>query len=259
MAGGLPRDLIRSFRTLFEERGRVEDGENDLATLCSSLIRSDLKSKLRAVSVEAQKVTLEPAVSRLFRTIRELESLLDKSTPLPRLCSQLQESYRRLLDVTAHELANQAESSDISDERATERERLSSLSKELGLYVYYSVTLLEFFCGSGFDIDDLKTAESGSPGSLGTLDQLVKARQSFSVNLDIAQTTITDFREARNMGILGPGRYSERRPRKYHDGSSEAGEDGPQEVKERDEKGESLLLEEPTTQTPPLKEKAPSR
>ena len=76
--------------------------------------------------------------------------MLESSTPLPRLSSQLQESYRRLLDVTDHELANQAESSDISDEREMERERLSSLSKELGLYVYYAVTLLEFFLWERF-------------------------------------------------------------------------------------------------------------
>jgi len=78
MAGGLPRDLIRVFRDLFEDRRQAGTGADDLSTLCSFLVQSDLKSKLRAASIEARDITLEAEAKagQVFSEIRRLEAAL---------------------------------------------------------------------------------------------------------------------------------------------------------------------------------------
>jgi hypothetical protein len=86
MAGGLPRDLVRIARGLFDEQKQLNSSGNSLATLCSSLIRSDIKVKLHAVSVATTDVAargsspesevnedFEREVNELFERIHTLE------------------------------------------------------------------------------------------------------------------------------------------------------------------------------------------
>jgi len=192
MAGGLPRDLIRTFRGLFEEHTQLKSDESDLSTLCSSLIRSDLKSKLRAVSVAAKDIMLEPEVDQLFGRIRKLESLLGPSDCFPGSCPASLESSRDLLATTSQEPGGQAEPAEVM----AKREKIASLSTELGVYLYYCVTLLEFFGQQNFDMEILKAAENS-----GALDQLAGARQFLAICPSIAKSTIAEFRERHGMAI----------------------------------------------------------
>ena len=77
MVGGLPRDLIRAFRNLFEERGQRSRGSITLAILCSALIESDLKLKMRSAAIEIRDAVVEPEVDHLLRNLSEVESWLE--------------------------------------------------------------------------------------------------------------------------------------------------------------------------------------
>jgi len=195
MTGGLPRDLIRTFRALYEEHEqqlRSGSGQNDLSTLCASLVRVDLKAKLRATSIAAKDIMLEPEVTQLFERLRRLEALLDATDRPLTICPALLQGYKDLLASAGEESAWQA----TSEEVAAKRGEIASLSTELGVYLYYSATLLEFFGQEVLNVDNLKEAENS-----GAIDQLAKMRQFFAISPRIAESGITEFRNHHSMGV----------------------------------------------------------
>jgi len=192
MAGGLPRDLIRVFRALFEARDQENGGENDLSTLSCSLIRSDLESKLRAASIEAKDIRLEPEVEHFIERIDEVESLLKSADWYSGSCPALLENYQDLMNGGNQRSARQEESAKV----ASKREKLTSLNTELGVYVFYCVTLLEFFGQENLDKEALKAAKNS-----GALDQLARARQIFAISPGRARSVIADFRKQYGMAV----------------------------------------------------------
>jgi hypothetical protein len=198
-AGGLPRDLIRIFRSLYaeyDEHNQANSGESSLSMLSSSLIRADLRSKLRATSVAASIVAKDIAfgseVKELFSRISDLEVSLQLSDELSTISESLLTNYRGLLDMaTVEEPANQSEPS----EAAAKLERMTWLSAELGVYLYYSATLLEYFGQEDFSPETLKAAEDS-----GALEQLARARQLFAISPRMAEAAIKVFRE-KNLNV----------------------------------------------------------
>jgi hypothetical protein len=154
--------LIRVFRALFEARDHENGGEKDLSTLSGSLIRADLESKLRAASIEAKDIRLEPEVEHLIAKTHELESLLESADWYSGSCPALLESYQDLMNSVSQGSAREGESAEV----ASKREKIASLSTELGVYLFYCVTLLEFFGQENLDIEALNAAKnSGSQGA----------------------------------------------------------------------------------------------
>lgn len=206
MAGGLPRDLIRTCRALFGQC-RTTTGETSLQVLGSSLIRAELNSKLRAVSVAAKNITVGPEANQLFEVIYELksnETLWSKPLYLLERCRELLTYADQEQDVPSQE-GSETEVAELSqsvdgqrplNETAHTWEQLSSLSTEFGVYLYYSVTLLQFF-GENYSPERLKEAES-----TGALDQLTTARQFLSTNPRIARSIVTEFRRFYNIDPL---------------------------------------------------------
>jgi len=194
MVGGLPRDLIRVFRDLYDEHTQSGSGENDLSTLCGALIRADLKAKLRATSIAAKKdAGREAEVDDLLEKLNKTEGLLDVADPLPKICPGLLDRYSALLASRAgSEPVRQGEVAEGST--SAREDSLTSLSTELAVYLYYSVTLVEFFGQEDLDMDTLKQAESS-----GALEQLARARQFFTISPRIAESAIADFRRQHNM------------------------------------------------------------
>jgi hypothetical protein len=85
--------------------------------------------------------------------------------------------------------------------KTARREETASLSTELGVYLYYSVTLVEFFGQEDLSPETLKAAEES-----GALEQLARARQFFAINPRIAESVIAGFREQYSMYYRRPGR-----------------------------------------------------
>jgi len=193
MAGGLPRDLIRALRNLFEERGQANSSTSSLSKLCGSLIRSELKSKVSAMRMEAKEALVEPEATQLFEQLRELESLLESTDYSAKIGPRLLESSAQLVASENQALDQKGESTKI----AGNRERIASLSAEMGVYLYYSLTLLEFFSQEQIDEETWKSDEI-----LDGLAQLARARQFFAISRSIAKSAITDFRRSHGMDTL---------------------------------------------------------
>jgi hypothetical protein len=218
MAGGLPRDLIRTFRSMYaahaenaenaesaenaenaenaESAENAENAENtqansdesSLSMLCNSLIRTDMRSKLRATSIAAKDIAFGLEGKELFSRISTLEASLESSAELSSICEDLLATYQKLPDnSTAEEPANQSE---LSEAAAKRRERLTSLSFELEVYLYYCATLQEFFGQEDPSPETLKDAEKS-----GKLEQLARARQYFAINPRTVEQAISDFRQ----------------------------------------------------------------
>jgi len=185
MGGGFPRYVIRVLRSMFEHRS-FDSGESSLSTLCGSLIRSDLRSKLHELSMAARASMIELGAYHTWETIHKLEALLASDDYFFGRSPDLLEIYSDLLDGASQASEPQAEPTKV----AANRERVSSLSTWLRVYLYYSVTLLEFFGREDLSKETLKAAESS-----GALEQLAKARQFFDISPRAAELMITEFRK----------------------------------------------------------------
>ena len=200
MAGGLPRDLIRTFRSMYAEHAKhaedAEDaehtqqdsGESSLSMLCNSLIRTDMRSKLRATSIAAKDIAFGSEGKELFSRISELEASLESSEELSSICESLLVNYRKLSDnPSAEEPDNQSE---LSEAAATRRERLTSLSDELEVYLHYCATLQIFFGQEDLGPETLRAAEDS-----GKLEQLARARQLFAISPRMVEAAVAPFQE----------------------------------------------------------------
>jgi len=191
LTGGLPRDLIRAFRNLFEEREQSEQGEEALEALCGSMIRSDLKAKSRAASIEMRETLVDPDVDQILGSIREFQSWLEPPDRPPLTYEELLDQYHRLVDAAnALELAAQTRPADA----AAQYERIKALATDLAIYIYFCATLLEFFKSQLDHRKSLKEAETS-----GALDQLSEARQAFTISPGLAESAIMDFRDSYSM------------------------------------------------------------
>jgi hypothetical protein len=184
MSGGLARDLIRPCRNLLE-LAQAHLAENDLSKLCSLLIKSDIKSKLRAVSIAARKIALKSEVNQFFDKIRQLEITMETSPALLKSCQGL-----------FNNLSQQMTQKSVSEAVISKYEKWVELNTELTVYLYYSATLLEFF-DKKLDPEKWKDLESS-----GELDKLVRARQFFAISPHAANSIISDFRNANGIDGL---------------------------------------------------------
>ena len=184
MSAGLARDLIRICRNLLE-LVRLTPNENSLSNLCGSLIKTDIMSKLNAVSIEAKEIMLEPEATEFFKDIKEIERKMDSTDSLLKFCFNLQSNDKT---------QNQYQGS----EDLVNLNKITSLRNELESYLYYSVTMMQFFSNK-IDEKSFKDDELS-----GKFDMLAKARQFLSINPAIARSIITDFRESHKMSIHKP-------------------------------------------------------
>jgi hypothetical protein len=76
----------------------------------------------------------------------------------------------------------------------------------LGTYIYYSVTLLDFFKTS-LSMTDLERAEKD-----GSLDRLARARQALSINPGITRGLVNRFRESQHMEVPNIGQTQPSKP-----------------------------------------------
>lgn len=185
ISGGLARDLIRTCRNLIElaqEKPGIPVAR-DLASMCNSLIRQDIKSKVRAIATSARKLEIEPEGSAFLASLHELERVAEAKEPLDGAIAGLCVSLTRKLSDDKDEAKKLAES----------RRQLALLGQELTAYLYYSDTLLHFF-GGGLKEESLRQAEES-----GALNLLARARQSLSSNSSIAKPIINRFREEYNI------------------------------------------------------------
>lgn len=187
LAGGLARDIIRTFRSMLELQ-EEPPARNDLETLGRAVIHADIKGKLRATVISAKKIELE-----------EVDSLLEKLCEAEENVALEDSLLKATEDLLASRIPPPDQHSQNGDKQMhSKRERINSLMEELATYLYYSVTLLQFFKNSLSEDALTKPAKGGS------LDDLAKARQLLAVNPAITRKMLNKFRSAHGLPVPQP-------------------------------------------------------
>ena len=183
LSGGLPRDLIRVAREMFE-LSRVPQSGQKLADLTTAMITRDMNRKWQAVVIAAAEFELEPHTGQFLDKIRTIQRVTTSK--------ELLVACRTLADLVREFPSDPG--------RARESQlKLAKLHFELAAYYYYCATLMQFF-NSDLSEERLKAAED-EPGEMG-IDQLARARQAFAVSPQLAWSMNSEFRDAYGMDVL---------------------------------------------------------
>ncbi|MEM7299311.1 MAG: hypothetical protein AAF391_13720, partial [Bacteroidota bacterium] len=171
-SGGLPRDLIRVCRSIFEEK---LNGKDDLESICNEIIRKDLEVKSRAVVIAAEAIHVEPEKSTF---LAEMDSFIEKKLSNLKNIDEVIKIF------------------DFSKFTSNEDQikALSELMIEFVSYVYFSQTLVKYF-DSQLGQNKLTAAIEDK-----SLNLLAKARQAFSVNPRLSWSRTTEFRVRNYLG-----------------------------------------------------------
>lgn len=218
LSGGLARDLVRTCRDIMELSRRSGTNpppgnaiDTSFSFFAQSLIKDELQSKINATIISAKKLDQPEAVSKLIAELSKFDSDLDvPPTQVLQICIRwLKEAQKE----TAPKTNGQPEIPKTTQKRLStpmvlemfvnqtlnkkpEKEAdktLVGLKKEIMIYVYYCITLLEFF-NIDLDANKLSSAERAQ-----AIEKLAKLRQLFSLDVDTAKVRIGDFRTANNM------------------------------------------------------------
>ena len=172
MSGGLARDLIRICRNI-KELMHADSDNNHLSTLCSTIIKTEIKSTLRAVFTEAKEIKSEPDVTHFLRKVYQIQTSIEISNNISELYSILKENEN--IQYNSYEL--------------------DFLKNELESYLYFSITILEFF--SNYTDKSTEKYENSK-----LFEDLATSRQFLAVNPKIAKSIITEFRKSNKMDAL---------------------------------------------------------
>ncbi|HVF67838.1 MAG TPA: hypothetical protein VM914_09255, partial [Pyrinomonadaceae bacterium] len=187
-SGGLARDLIRACRTVVDLGREREDGTavKEFGPLCSMLSKRDIKAKIRAVSVSAQKLQLGAETESFLSELVLLEKVVDEDGDLLVTCARLRVRMERRLGGEAPE-----------DPKAlAERLNLAALGEELATYIYYWDTLLRFFTDA-LNEEKLPEAEQS-----GVLTLFARARQMLGVRPAITRNILDEYRKRAGLPTL---------------------------------------------------------
>ncbi len=186
LAGGIPRDLIRTARRIIDVNERL--GKPDtLSQIVRQLVTDELKGKTNAV--EHAAIALEPPDQCLEAMLEWTRGFHAASTDRDNLlatAARLEES------ATLLEVGGQ-----LTEDQAVARNGLLRLTLELGTYGYYVVTLLDFFQDTLTEGEIYAAANGGAADP--ALERLALARAAFGFSARTAWLGINAFRTTQEL------------------------------------------------------------
>jgi len=175
LSGGLPRDLIRVFRKVYQ---LSEQGVKKLAPMTLALLKDDVLAKMRATRVFLQRVEDLQIKCELLRSVYETEmGIIDEGTLVAAINRIKSIKYER----------------SVGQDDTGLNARLATTADQLIGYLYLSITILQFFINNYTEtilVDVVKNAE---------LDGLAKARQSLAIDAQASVNYVNLFRNRRGM------------------------------------------------------------
>ena len=178
LAGGLPRDVIRTARHLFDVRD--DRDHEDLGAICRQLTIDELKSKRDGTVTAAARLGAKGDATALLQW-------LGAALPEPDVAA-LQKALAARPHIDAEG----------DDEGAGVRRALDRLAREFAAYWYLCVTLVEFFTDTREAIE-FQRGESPGPQSF---EQLAQARQAFTIDPGLAWDRVSAFRAEWDLLVL---------------------------------------------------------
>ncbi|MCO8276235.1 hypothetical protein M1L60_37220 [Actinoplanes sp. TRM 88003] len=176
VSGGLPRDLIRTTRTMVDLAG-VETESPELISVTRRLINRELHGKAGAVTAAVRKIDAEPVTSRL---ILWCDDIADRV------------SDRALFQSAVDELARLSLSSPLGASDDASRIALRRLAREIACYAFYCATLVEFFTSDGRTTPRWRKALTSNDKR--GFDELARIRRAMALNPMVGWERIGRFR-----------------------------------------------------------------
>jgi hypothetical protein len=163
-SGGLPRDLIRSCRKLYDYRRAHPDAANTIAATCTALISQDVSAKIDAIRYNLQRVPEENSTATVLGLIA-----IKQWTP-----EALQEVIYKLHH-SQNEIDHKGKNTQNSETSANLL-TLANILEELKAYLYFSLAAMVTF-QSITDKERFQKLEQTA-----IFDGLASARQLLAVN-----------------------------------------------------------------------------
>ncbi len=181
LSGGLPRDLIRAARELFE----LEKGTK-LSTAAAYLTSFDLRERAFATRVAARQLQAEEGRALLSEWLQRVEPALGKPQSLLAICEHFGDEFLDELQFA------------IPDESlASERRELRRLATEVAVACYLVATMLEL-C----EMLESTAIKRDSDRTRALVDQLATAFQSSPGDLELAWETVSGARRALDLSSV---------------------------------------------------------
>jgi KAP family P-loop domain len=166
LSGGLPRDLIRYCRKLYDYRRSNPDKPNDVANTCPAMIRSDIKVKLDAIKHNLQRIPDEKKTAGILNLISiatwQKGALRDAITKL---------------DTSQRSLENEASAKDAAKEQSgRDLLMLANILEEIKVFLCFSLVVADTFESV------ISEARYRELEKVQTFERLAVARQWMAVN-----------------------------------------------------------------------------
>lgn len=188
LAGGLPRDLIRTTRELVyhydAEQARGEAANASLGNLARLLVRTEWRGKVTGAIAAGRSAAAHPWW--LTTWLHEMDQGDPDSSSLRAWTTQLSRDPA-------------AAWRDPGEDGMAEARRVAM---EMMAFNYYAATLLEFFSDQGLASRIEDPAEHGEldEGAVAKLETLAMARQQFAVDPRLAWKLVEQARDAEGLG-----------------------------------------------------------
>ncbi|GAA0493046.1 hypothetical protein Ade02nite_69890 [Paractinoplanes deccanensis] len=188
VSGGLPRDLIRTTRTMVDLATDTSQSPK-LADVTTRLVERELRGKAGAVTAAIRKIDAEPITSRL---ILWCDSIAEHVSDTRRF-------QHAVADIAGLCLSAAPDAPDESSRAALRR-----LVREIACYALYCATLVEFFAGTRHATPCWRQALTSADDR--GFDALARIRRAMSLNPMVGWEMIGRFRAAWDMTpIAAPG------------------------------------------------------
>jgi len=179
LSGGLPRDLIRLCRKMVSAEEALSE---DLYTLSASIVEEEVGLKIRAAIVTAQREGNTARREAFLQDIAFIE----------------QERASAKMDKSVFGVSTALESG-LLEKNGDETDKLTRLSVEIRLYIYFCETLLRLLDPQfGVEISTSETQKD--------VESLSLARQYFAVDTIEAKKLIAGIRSRRHLNYIGRSR-----------------------------------------------------
>lgn len=200
MSGGLPRDLIRSFRKVLDVDGKSPGLPPSLSAVCNQLVTNDIVAKALAVRTAARKIKLPNEINILVTAMREIEGSAGVDDALETLAKNMLDPafFMKKTEVNAEAEAVISRQQDDGSLKNTENgedneaegalKQLYDLVEEIATYILYVVVIRRIFT------DKLSQADLDDAIVRGEIDKLAQARRYIGVNPGITRVMLDGWK-----------------------------------------------------------------
>jgi Predicted ATP-dependent serine protease len=183
MSGGLARDLIRVCRDLIDIL-ELNPNNNTLSFLSKNLIKKEIMLKINSIKVDVKEINpqYDNFIYQIIEEIYQLEKSLEADSSLKKCCSNLMSFPKKSFL-----------SRNYDDYQNKDKSKSLFLIMQIGIYLYYVLTIMEFF-EKKIEKSSFKKDENS-----GKFDELAKAQHFLGFSPELAKKIITDFRKEHGM------------------------------------------------------------